>query len=337
MVLSGDGEGCLASITVSWMLRELAVTRSDAFVRTVVRVGLIAVAIVVWALTVRTLGFAPSVQGSDAWNYLAAGERLNAGHPLYALTAGDRAIPLLPPYWTVPLLAPPPIAVVWRPLAALGETSMTIWAAAVLIATLATTAWLLVRGGVAAAVIIAVLALSLAEQSLSGNANGFLFAGLVLAWVYRRRPWIAGSLVAVAVAVKLTPALLVIWLATSRRWSAVAATIGALFVIGAVSLAFAGVQNHLDWLVSLPNAAPAPTSIAGITGLPSTLVLVALAVVVVLVSRFGDERVTFSVAVVAAALASPALYLGTLGIAAAAAAPWIDPLSATPLRREPAR
>jgi hypothetical protein len=36
----------------------------------------------------------------------------------------------------------------------------------------------------------------------------------------------------------------------------------------------------------------------------------------------GDERLTFTAAAIAAGLASPALYLGTLGIAAAAAAPW---------------
>ena len=53
------------------------------------------------------------------------------------------------------------------------------------------------------------------------------------------------------------------------------------------------------------------------------MILVLLAVVVGLVGLRRDERLTFSVAVVAAALASPALYLGTLGIAAAAAAPWL--------------
>src|SRR5439155_1700663 len=77
---------------------------------------LVAFSIAVWLATFRAFGFAPAVPGSDAWNYLAAGERLNAGHPLYSISPGDRPIQLLPPYWTVPLLAPPPIAVVWRPL-----------------------------------------------------------------------------------------------------------------------------------------------------------------------------------------------------------------------------
>ncbi len=68
------------------------------------------------------------VRGWDAITYLAAGERLNAGHDLYALVAGDRRIWVNPPYWTVPLLSPPPIAVVWRPLAALpNEWGIGIW------------------------------------------------------------------------------------------------------------------------------------------------------------------------------------------------------------------
>ena len=307
------------------MLRDFSpAAQRDTLARTGIRFGLIAFTIVIWLLTVRTLGFAPWVQGSDAWNYLAAGERLNAGHPLYALSPGDRPIQLLPPYWTVPMLAPPPIAVVWRPLAWLGESAMTIWATAGLVVTLATAAWLVNRGGIVAAAVVLVFAFALTEQSLSGNANSFLFAALVLAWVFRTRPLVAGTLVAAAIAVKLTPVLLMLWFVAARRWRAAGSTVAALVVIGVVSLTFAGVQNHLDWLASVPTAAPAPTSIAGATGVSSTIVLVAMIVLVVVISRIGDERLTFSAAVVAAALASPALYLGTLGIAAAAAAPWID-------------
>jgi hypothetical protein len=291
--------------------------------RTFAWMALVALAVLFWVLVFGVLGFDPSTPGSDAWNYLAAGERLNAGHPLYALSPGDRAITLLPPYWTVPLLAPPPIAVVWRPLALLGDPAMTLWAGAGLLATLATAGWLLARGGLATAAIVAVLAMPLAVQSLAGNANAFLFGILVLAWVFRARPAVVGSLVAVAIAVKLTPVLLLLWLATARRWHGVGATVLALGVIGIVSLAGAGLQNHLDWLASVPRSVPAPTSISGMTGVSSTVLIAIAAIVILVVSRRGDERLTFSVAVVAAALVSPALYLGTFGIAAASAAAWI--------------
>jgi glycosyl transferase family 87 len=304
--------------------------------RTVAWLVLVAFAVTVWVATFRTFGFAPDASGSDAWNYLAAGERLNAGHPLYALSPGDRPIPLLPPYWTVPLLAPPPIAVLWRPLALLGDPAMTIWATAGLVATLVTAGWLLARGGLIVAAIIAAMAGPLALQSLAGNANGFLFGALVLVWVLRTRPWLAGALLAGAIVVKLTPVLLLLWVIGTRRWRLLRGTVVALAVIGIVSLAGAGLQNHLDWLASAPRSLPVPTSLAGLTGLSSTVILLALGALVALAVWAGDDRLGFSAAVVAAAIASPALYLGTLGIAAAAAAPWIQARWAPALRREPA-
>jgi alpha-1,2-mannosyltransferase len=291
--------------------------------RTAAGLGLIAFAVVIWLAAFRSFGFDPTRTGSDAWNYLAAGERLNAGHPLYALSPGDRPVPLAPPYWSVPLVAPPPIAVAWRPLALLGESSMVLWAGAGLIATILAAGWLLARGGLVVAALIALFAIPLAIQSVSGNANAFLLGALVLAWIWRDRAPLVGTLVAVAIAVKLTPVLLVIWLAAAGRRRAVLMTGVALAAIGVLSLAGAGIQNHLDWLASLPGTAPAPTSIAGLAGFPAWWILTLAVLLVVVVALRGDERLTFSVAVLAAAFASPALYLGTLGIAAAAAAPWV--------------
>ena len=309
----------------SAMLGEQATDRHDATLRTAVWLVLVGASVAIWLVAVRTFGFEPGVPGSDAWNYLAAGERLNAGHPLYALSAGDRPIQMVPPYWTVPLLSPPPIAVLWRPLASLGDASMTVWASAGLAITLGTAGWLLARGGLVVAAIVAVFALALAEQSLAGNVNAFLFLVLALTWAFRDRWRVVGGLLAVAIAIKLTPAILLIWLVSARRWSAVGATAIVLVVIAIVSLAGAGIQNHLDWLASVPSAVPVPTSVAGLTGLPSTVVIALVILSVLAISRLGDERLTFSAAVVGTALASPALYLGTLGIAAAAAAAWVAP------------
>jgi alpha-1,2-mannosyltransferase len=292
--------------------------------RSVGWIVLVAASLTVWLVAVGA-GFDPGEQGSDAWNYLAAGERLNAGHPLYALSPGDRAVTLQPPYWTVPLLAPPPIAVVWRPLALLGEPAMTLWAVAGLIATVATAAYLLARGGLVVAAIIAAMSIPLALQSTSGNVNGLLFAGLVVAWLMRDRVPVVAVLIGAAIAIKLTPALLLVWLVSARRWRAALATVVAVGVIGVVSLAGAGIQAHLDWLASVPTSQPAPLALATLTGLPSVAILVLLGIAVGAAGLRRDERLTFSVAVLAAALASPALYLGTFGIAAAAAAPWLAP------------
>ena len=52
----------------------------------------------------------------DAYIYYYAGQRLNASHQVYALLPSDHQIGYEPPFFTVPLLSPPPIAVLFRPL-----------------------------------------------------------------------------------------------------------------------------------------------------------------------------------------------------------------------------
>jgi hypothetical protein len=165
-------------------------------------------------------GFDWARTDGDPWNYLAAGERLNAGHPLYALSPGDRPVILRPPWWSVPLLAPPPIAVLWRPLALLGDASMYVWGFAGLMAVVASCVFLARRGAV---YLVAIFAQPLALTALSGNFSGFLLAMLIGAWVFRDRPWVVGGLIAAAAAVKLTPIALVLWLVATGRWRAVAA------------------------------------------------------------------------------------------------------------------
>ncbi len=81
-------------------------------------VALVAIAFGLLAVTLAvyfTRGFIPG----DALVYLGAGERLNAGHQLYALSPGDRYVGANPPYWTVPTLSPPFMGVLFRPLALL--------------------------------------------------------------------------------------------------------------------------------------------------------------------------------------------------------------------------
>ena len=84
-------------------------------------------------------GWNAAAIGQDTWNYLGAGERLNAGHSIYALVAGDRPILIELPS-TVPLVSPPLVAVLWRPLALLPDwLAMWGWWAASAAAMLATT------------------------------------------------------------------------------------------------------------------------------------------------------------------------------------------------------
>lgn len=255
----------------------------------------------------------------DPWNYLAAGERLNAGHPLYALSPGDRPVIMAPPYWTIPLLAPPPIAVAWRPLAMFGEISMWTWGLVGAVATVSAGIFLARRGAV---VSLVVLALPVALTALSGNASAILLPMLIAAYVFRDRPWIVGALIAVATAVKLTPLALVLWLIATRRYRAVVVTGSVLIGVVLVSIVGAGPDAFVTWFHGVTDAAPSPGSLAGLTGLPTVAVAAILAVPVVVL--WGRDRSSFAAAVVATALTTPALYFPALAL-----------LAALPLWREP--
>jgi alpha-1,2-mannosyltransferase len=265
-------------------------------------------------VAVQTFGFDYTRPDGDPWNYLAAGERLNAGHPLYALSPGDRPVNIVPPYWTVPLLAPPPIAVFWRPLAMLGEPSMWLWGLAGLAAVVGSAVFL-GRRGLAGIALLAVLALPLALTALSGNASSLMVPILIGAWYFRDRPWVVGTLVAVAGAVKLTPLVLVVWMIATGRWRALAATIVVGAAIFIVSFLGAGPGAYADWWQSALSAAPSPNSLATLTGLPTTVLAVLLTVPVLLAWR--RDRLSFGAAILAATLATPAFYFSALALLAA--------------------
>jgi hypothetical protein len=259
-----------------------------------------------------TFGFDWARPEGDPWNYLAAGERLNEGHPLYALSPGDRPVILRPPWWSVPLLAPPPIAVFWRPLALLGDLSMYVWGLAGAIAVVGSALYVARRG---ALYMVAILAQPLALTALSGNFSGFLLGMLIAAWVFRDRPWVVGGIIAAAAAIKLTPIVLIVWLAGTGRWRAVVAVLVCGVAIGLVALVGAGPSNFIDWIRSVPTSRPSPIALSTLTGLPTYLIPVLLTIPVLL--AWGRDRLAFGLAVVATALATPALYFTAVGLLAA--------------------
>ena len=271
----------------------------------------------VW-LSFQTFGLDWTRSDGDPWNYLAAGERLNDGHPLYKLSPGDRPVIIAPPYWSVPLLAPPPIAVVWRPLAALGPASMWLWGLACLMCVVGSSLYLARRG---AHWFVAILATSLSLTALSGNASAVVLPMLLGAWVSRDRPWIVGTLIAAAAAIKLTPIMLVIWLVGTRRWRAIGATVVAGLAILLVSILGAGPGSYADWLAGATSAAPSPSAIATALGVSPALVIVLFSVPILLL--WGRDKLSFGAAVVAAALATPALYFSAFALLTAAISPWI--------------
>ena len=272
-------------------------------------------------------GWNPTNPGNDTWTYLAAGERLNDGHALYAIGPGDRPVALSPPQWTVPLLSPPPIAVAWRVLAPFGDRARILWALACLAAA-AGALWALRHRRW----VLALLAAPVALAALAGNASALILAALVAAWRFRDRPWIVAILVVGSAAVKVTPAALVLWIIVTRRWRALGAIVVVGFAALAVSVVGAGAGAWFDWMESVPGSAPTGEALASLTGLPTWLVAaVGLATIpmVWLVTR--SDRATFAASVGVAALTTPAFYGQSLSLLLAAAAPWAWPtLSVTP-------
>lgn len=238
-------------------------------------------------------GVHPTSPDLDPWKYLAAGERLNAGHPLYALGPGDRPVLLVPPYWSVPLLSPPLIAVLWRPLALLGDAAMILWWAGGMAAMIAFVAWSTRAAGAVGLLVLIVLSPALWLTALSGNATTWLIPLLAL-----RHP----LAVALAAAVKLSPILL----APSAGWRACLAGVAGLAV---VSLAGAGLQNHLDWFATVPQSAPTPLSVAALTGLPPSVVFVGMGLLALKGWRWAVVAMTF---------ATPVVYFSTLSLLALA-------------------
>lgn len=289
----------------------------------------------------------PTDIGTDVSNYRAAGERLAEGHPLYALSAGDRPVPQdLPPYFDVPLLSPPPIAVAW-------------WSIDALPASIAMRAWWLVSGAAAlgfALLLIRGLPLFpllgatllfpfLAVVALSGNVNGLLlwvgwFAWRSDAFPDRRGAGVAAGFAAAAGgAVKLTPGIFLVWLATRRRRPTVCWGIG--LGLGAVLLTIlvAGPGSFADYLTISGRTTVSGATALSLTGiardlglpaafagmLPAIAGLVAAGILLI-VGR--HPRAGFVVACVASIVASPVVRLESLALLLPAFVPSIPTRSA---------
>ena len=224
----------------------------------------------------------PAQIGTDSSNYYAAGQRLNAGHPLYQLQAGDRPVAngVDPTPWSYPLLSPPPITVVWRGLALIpGDLSMYLWAYAGAAVFFAFVALLIVRSPPRLYLGLLVLMPFIAVTAWSGNLNAFLIPACALVWwaTVRGRPALAGSLVGVAFILKLMPGLLIWWLIVRRDKRALAACLATAAIALVVSVIGAGPDSFVQYVavarqagsVALPPLSPA--SLAALLGVPKAL------------------------------------------------------------------
>jgi hypothetical protein len=304
-----------------------------------------AVAIGVYAMWV-VAWFADGHLPGDAFTYLAAGQRLNAGHDVYRLTQGDSPVLMPPPYPPYPLFSPPLIAVIFRPLAALpGDAGAWLWWA--LAAPAVALSVLVSIGGrpVIASLVVVALSFSLGVLTGVGNVDAFLLSGVFLVWALLRpadgappgrREVAAGIVVGILVSVKIIPLALVWWLLATRRWRAVtAAALASAVCVVVVFVEYLAVVR--DASGAIPGAA-STAGLARLVGLPAELsplvqwtsLALMLAAVVVLSQR-GRTSLAFSVACVSMVLGSPAAAAHTPALLLGAMAPY----AIEALRRHP--
>ncbi len=308
-------------------------------VRRIASVAIVVIAFAVVATAAITMITASGWFPQDAGTYRAAAERLNDGHFLYRLLPGDRPMALRPPYVTVPLLSPPPIAVAWRPLALLGDISLYLWWVGCLAATVLALVLLARRRPIETGLGMLVLFVPLGLALGWSNVDGYFLLMMVGTWLAARsgKDLAAGALVATMVAVKLTPLPLAVWLLAVGRHRAFASFVGFGAAWLAVSLIGAGLPAHLEYLGVIRNTLGSGTtdlSLAGLgraIGLPAGLAgmlpiawwLVCGVAIVALRRRPGPA---FAAAVLMQVLGSPVVqpytYLLLLALIAPLAWPW---------------
>ena len=242
---------------------------------------------------------------SDANTYLAAGERLNDGHALYHLGPGDRQVLIDPQFFNTPLVSPPTIAVIWRPLAAL-PFGFWVWLVGCWLALLGTVAVLVWRMRLIGAAVCIAMAEPIGNQMALGNLSAFLPLLFVIAWDQRRHPWV-GALVAFATALKLSPIALVGWCRISRSRGALSWFAAGGVVVGLAVLVFAGPQSVLDFPSSISTVRPSVLSLSGLTGV-SWLSMAVLIGGTLLAALIRSEGLSFGIAVVVAVIGTPVLF-----------------------------
>jgi glycosyl transferase family 87 len=276
----------------------------------------------------------------DSFTYLAAGERLNAGHLLYALSPGDRPVGFEPPFFTVPLLSPPPIAVLFRPLAAMpNEIGVYVWWIATILVLAAVILWMLRERPILVGLGVLLLSIPIVYQIGVGNLNGLIVAGIVVGWylLTRRKDLAAGAVFALMTAFKVTPGIFLWWLITQRRWDAFKAFVVTGLVVLAVSVLGAGVQAHLEYLGIARQTAAAGTTYLSLAGaaryvgvpaeianvLPTAAIVIGVAAVWLVRARPGAAYVAAIITLIAG---SPVVQITWFTILLGVLAPIVWPM-----------
>jgi len=274
----------------------------------------------------------PTTWIHDVQYYYGAGERLNAGHELYAYSIGDRQLTVDPFYFAGPFLYPPLLGVLWRPLALLPYEPVVIAAWAIgLVVFLGSLVWLLRNGGVPVAGGVLLLIVPLVWTAWSGNISTILTPLIIWAWLAlgRNRDSAAGAAIGFAAVLKLTPAFLAWWLLVTRRWTALRAAAVVAVASLALSAVGAGPGAYFDYWQVTSLVGRAGGTEASLTALlkgagasPDVLSLVAPVVSIIGIAAVfllrDRPRAAFAAAIATGVFASPVFNLTNVSLLLAA-------------------
>lgn len=266
-----------------------------------------------------------SLPGSDSWGYdleayLAAARRLAEGGSLYQ--PETLSGPFRPGPYGLYLYAPP-LGIAVTPLVPLApEVSSGLWYAAHVVALLAACALMPVRWSVRlVGFAVGAFSYAVTRDLALGNVSVLLLPPVAAAWRWLDRP--LGQIAqAVAISVRPTLGLLLLWQLLRRQWRAVAWTIAAGLALVVMSLPFVGISGYLDYLSVLRNM----NEVSGVTfnrdlgsvalelgadQRGATVALLggyAIAGGAVLLSLRRDREIGFMVTLMASLLLSPLLW-----------------------------
>jgi hypothetical protein len=287
---------------------------------------------VAWLL----LGFL-SFPGGEGWAYdyqayADAAVRLAETGSLYQAETLDG--PYRPGPYGLYMYAPQ-LGLAITPLASLElEAAAAAWYVLHVLALALACALLPVRPGIRLATFgLAALSLAVTRDLVLGNVSLLLLLPLAAAWRWLDRP--LGSIAqALAMSVRPTLGILLIWQLLRRQWLAVAWTVGAGIALVALTLPFVGLEGYREYLTVLAN-------LTGVTGVEfnydlsstaltlgaseeaATLALLvgyAIAIGAMLLSLRRDRELGFVVTTTGSLLLSPLLwdhYLAMLVLPAA--------------------
>jgi hypothetical protein len=261
----------------------------------------------------------PPILFGDAAYYASALPALTSDAPLYDASSFVPHILPPPPFWDQA-----PSAAIFASILLLPAGTI-IWGLLLVACTIAAIAILMPRlaGGVVLYAPVMVALPPVIQVMIWANLNALVFLMLAVAWRWPRQ---AGWAIGIAAAAKVMPILAVAWLIGRRDWRGVTIALAIPILLTGVAIALTSPSVVVDFVVVRLNQQPTPDIVRwGLSdlGVPE----VATWILAAMVAALAAWKASFSLAVLALLLVSPALHLHYLTYALVPAlgiwAPWL--------------